>query len=97
MVKFADLTDQEVAQLRAKGKCFICKEVGHMSRNCPQNNTVKGNGGKKPPGVSTFSMNMSIIEEDNDTSSNSVISSMPVGFIGIVTSEMLKPTEAENW
>ena len=43
-VKFADLTDKEMAQLRAEGKCFNCKETGHMSHNCPHKNMVKGNG-----------------------------------------------------
>ena len=47
-VKFADLTEKEMAQLRAEGRCFNCKEVGHMSRNCPSRSTVKGSGDNKP-------------------------------------------------
>ena len=78
-VKFVNLTDKEMAQLRAEGKCFNCKEPGHMSRNCPHKNTVKGSGGNKPPGVPSYSMDMNVITDDND--SEDVIQTMPVGAI----------------
>ena len=68
-----------MAQLRAEGKCFNCKELGHMSRNCPHKNTVKGSGGNKPPGVPSYSMDMTVITDDND--SEDVIQTMPVGAI----------------
>ena len=74
-VKFADLTDQEMAQLRSEGKCFLCKEVGHMSQNCPHKHVVKGNGKSKPPGVPSYSMEMEIVE--NDTS-DEILDSMSV-------------------
>jgi hypothetical protein len=31
----ATLTEEERAQLMTEGKCFRCKQQGHMSRNCP--------------------------------------------------------------
>jgi len=37
----------------AEGRCFVCNEAGHFSRNCPKANSMKGKGGK-PPGLSTF-------------------------------------------
>ncbi|RDB15248.1 hypothetical protein Hypma_004761 [Hypsizygus marmoreus] len=55
------LTDKEKDELRAAGKCFRCKEAGHMSRNCPKGQTVKSNG-KQPPGVSSFSLEVQIEE-----------------------------------
>ena len=48
--KSSNLSEKEMAELRAAGKCFECKEVGHMSRNCPQKNTMRG-GTSRPPGV----------------------------------------------
>lgn len=61
-VKFADLMDKEMAQLRAEGKCFNCKEPGHMSCNCPHKNVVKGSGNNKLPGVPSYSMDMTVDE-----------------------------------
>ena len=80
-VKFADLMDKEMAQLRAEGKCFNCKEPGHMSRNCPHKNIMKGNRNNKPPRVPSYSMDMTIIVDDNDI--GDVLQDMPVGAISI--------------
>jgi Zinc knuckle len=38
------LSEKEKAEL--VGKCYLCKEPGHMARNCPQGNKVKSNTGK---------------------------------------------------
>jgi hypothetical protein len=76
-----------MAQLRAEGRCFLCKDVGHLSRNCPRRNTMSGNGNNKPPGVPSYSMTMSLIEDEND--SGDVLRSMPVGSIYILDAEML--------
>ena len=35
------LTDIERDQLRREGKCFRCRERGHLSRNCPKNQQSK--------------------------------------------------------
>ncbi|KAK7024287.1 hypothetical protein VNI00_016411 [Paramarasmius palmivorus] len=58
------LTDAEKAELAAQNKCFNCKEVGHMARNCPRNNTFKSNGKRGPPGMSTNSLRYSLRDED---------------------------------
>src|SRR6202453_4309098 len=34
---FKKLTDEERAKYRTEGRCFRCRETGHMSRNCPKN------------------------------------------------------------
>ncbi len=35
-VRVAGLTPTDISDLRAQGKCFRCKQVGHMKNQCPQ-------------------------------------------------------------
>jgi Zinc knuckle len=79
-VQFTGLSEKDMAQLRAEGKCFSCREVGHVSRNCPHKNNMPGNGNNKPPGVPSYSMEMAVIESDD---SGEALESMPVGFINV--------------
>ena len=39
-----DMTEAERKKLRAEGRCFHCKNQGHISRNCPK----KRRGGNQP-------------------------------------------------
>ena len=46
------MTEKEKDELRAEGKCFVCRGAGHMARNCPQRNTVSTSGrAGQAPGV----------------------------------------------
>jgi reverse transcriptase-like protein/aspartyl protease/zinc knuckle protein len=76
-----NLSDKEMAELRAAGKCFKCKNIGHMSKDCPENNSVPGNGTNRPPGIPSYSMQMNLIEDIDD--SEEVLESMPVGMMSI--------------
>ena len=49
------LSDKEKAEYRAAGRCFGCGKEGHMSRNCPDNASIKSPG-QGPPGKSAFSV-----------------------------------------
>ncbi|THH28476.1 hypothetical protein EUX98_g5724 [Antrodiella citrinella] len=51
-----NLSEREKTDLRAAGKCFLCKEPGHMARNCPQANHVPSERKGKPPGLPTYSI-----------------------------------------
>ena len=59
------LTDREKDELRAAGKCFVCRETGHMSRNCPRNSQVRSDSKGKPPGVSAFSMDIGGLDTED--------------------------------
>ncbi|KAF9053479.1 hypothetical protein BJ165DRAFT_1316969, partial [Panaeolus papilionaceus] len=67
------LSDKERAALSAEGKCFKCKEPGHLSRNCKTNNSVTASG-SKPPGFTAHRVDF--VTEDND---NGILESLPVG------------------
>ena len=73
------LPDKEKATRLADGRCFGCNETGHLARNCPKRSSVKHTG-NKPPGISTF--NMELIEENLPSDSNSaeVLDSLPLGW-----------------
>ena len=75
------LSEKEKAEL--VGKCYLCKELGHMARNCPQGNRVKSNTGK-PPGTSNFN-----IEFNNEVD---ILESLPLGMM-----EVKKQNIGNNW
>lgn len=54
------LSEKERAELQAAGKCFVCKEPGHLSRNCPRANNARSNRKGRPPGVSVNAMHVDI-------------------------------------
>ena len=47
-IKTGRLSDEERAKLLKEGRCFRCKKMGHMSRNCPDKKDSKGKGTDKP-------------------------------------------------
>ncbi|KAJ2917715.1 hypothetical protein MD484_g2704, partial [Candolleomyces efflorescens] len=54
------LTDEEKEDLRAQGKCYICKESGHMARSCPKANSFSGS---RRPGLRNYNINVQGISE----------------------------------
>jgi hypothetical protein len=40
-IPFKKLTEEERDQYRKEGRCFRCREKGHMARNCPKNDKPK--------------------------------------------------------
>ena len=78
------LSGKEEAERRAEGRCFRCNEQGHIARNCPQGASVQHNG-DKPPGVTSFNLELGAIEEAYD-SSPEVLDSIPLGAIDFMGS-----------
>ncbi|KAJ3506850.1 hypothetical protein NLJ89_g6638 [Agrocybe chaxingu] len=58
-----ELTEEEKTLLRKQGKCFHCREKGHISRQCPKAQTVASSKGSKPPGVKSFSVELAVQKE----------------------------------
>jgi len=59
----SNITDKEKKELLASGKCFNCKEAGHLARNCPKGNTVRSSS-SRPPGVPNFNIELEVLEEE---------------------------------
>ena len=96
-VKFAHLPEKVMAQYRVEGRCFLCGEIGHLSRNCDKKHKMPGDGSSKPLGVPSYSMEMSVIK--NDEENDDVLDSMPVGAVGIEPARdvALEEIHSEHW
>lgn len=90
------LSDKERQELQAAGKCFNCKEPGHMSRHCPRRNIVQGSA-SKPPGLPNY--NIEPIKEPSDEDSSEeveVMDSLSLGMINLQEPHYL-PEQAEKF
>ncbi|KAF8834527.1 hypothetical protein BDN67DRAFT_985260 [Paxillus ammoniavirescens] len=77
------LSKEEHDQLAAEGRCFNCKETGHMSHNCPCCHTVPANGVVGPPGVSSYHIQLAtdtehlrVLAESTETSDMLTLNTM---------------------
>ena len=77
------LTERQRAEHAASGKCFGCGETGHLYRNCPRLNSVKGSR-NHPPGSSNF--NIEVGAGNIDAHSTSAI---PVGEVTMNDAEVV--------
>ena len=60
------IKEEEKAELMALGKCFICKETGHLARDCPGENAESSSSSKLPE-VSNFGIGFEELDgEDSD-------------------------------
>ncbi|KAJ3790073.1 hypothetical protein GGU10DRAFT_398330 [Lentinula aff. detonsa] len=57
------LSQKEARELRAAGKCFTCKETGHISRDCPRTNSVKSDKKYTPPGLATNNIEWDLLND----------------------------------
>ena len=75
------LSEKEKEEFQAAGKCFVCKETGHMSRNCPKWNTIRSNN-QRLPGAFTFNIELDPAPHKSDIDDLvKVLDSLPVGSI----------------
>ncbi|KAG1874102.1 hypothetical protein C8R48DRAFT_769477 [Suillus tomentosus] len=57
------LSQDEWERRKAEGHCFLCGELGHVSRQCPRNTHLKSNSPDKPTGIPSFGVH---ITQDNE-------------------------------
>ena len=55
---------EERAKLMASGKCFACREVRHLARDCPIEN-IKIFSSSELPGLSNFNIGLGALDEEN--------------------------------
>ncbi|RDB15757.1 hypothetical protein Hypma_003696 [Hypsizygus marmoreus] len=80
----SQLTEKERNELLTVGKCFKCKEAGHMARQCPKGNFVKSDRSGRAPGMTNFSIgidaaNSEYLQELSETTE--MLHDIPVGVI----------------
>ena len=94
--KTPHLSDKELAERRAAGKCFGCGEIGHVNRNCPQKNVVHSSG-SRPPGKSAF--NIEPLDESNEPNNDSVeiLDSLPLGAIFLSNEVQTGVIASDKW
>lgn len=58
------ISPEERERRRTEGRCFICGELGHVSRQCPKNTHLKSDSPGKPPGIPSFGVHVGTSDED---------------------------------
>lgn len=58
------MSEKDRTELTAAGKCFRCREVGHVSRNCPQGLNVRSNRTGRPPGISSAKVSIALAKAE---------------------------------
>ena len=86
------IKEEEKAELMALGKCFICKEVGHLARDCPGENTERSSSSKLPE-VPNFGIQF---EEVNAENSDEVenLSTLQISTVSFISGE-ISPKERD--
>jgi hypothetical protein len=77
----AKLSKEKHDKLMSEGRCFICKEMGHMSRQCPKWMMVPSGSRDKPPGVPNYTVHIEtneISEQQLLDESTEVLTKIPL-------------------
>jgi hypothetical protein len=83
------LSNKEKDELWAVGKCFCCKETGHMSCDCPRGKTMmmKGN---KTLGMASYNIELQNMDELRDLAEmTATIDKLHVGVVDLQIVEEL--------
>ena len=81
------IKEEEKGELMAPGKCFICKQAGHLARNCHDEN-IKRSSSSEPPAVSNFGIGFENIDEENSDEVEN-LSTLQVSAISFFSGEIL--------
>ncbi|KAG6808267.1 hypothetical protein H0H92_004680 [Tricholoma furcatifolium] len=58
------LSDKEQNELLAAGKCFCCKETGHVAQQCSKGTFIRSDKSGKPPEVPSFGIDVAMDEAE---------------------------------
>ena len=79
------IKEEEKAELMALGKCFICKETGHLARDCPGEN-AESSSSSELPAVSNLGIGFEEVDEE-DSDEVEALSTLRVSAINFISSE----------
>jgi hypothetical protein len=89
----------------SEGKCFICKEAGHMSHQCPKRTNVPSNRRDRPPGVPSYAMHVDtgeterlrVLADSTESIEELTVGSMQLECEGEVTQDNGGWTNTDSW
>ena len=95
------LSEKVQEELQAAGKCFICKETGHLLQKCPKRNIVCSSS-QQPLGTAAFNLELGPIINSNMDNSVEVLESLLVGAIYFDTQDQnsaapILPYPLDEW
>ncbi|TFK31386.1 hypothetical protein BDQ12DRAFT_582627, partial [Crucibulum laeve] len=90
------MSEKERAELLAANKCFRCKEVGHLARNCPKANMVASSS-SKPPGKSALHNIQPELASDEEDEEIEVLHGLPLGMIELRTPLGTSTPHEQDW
>jgi hypothetical protein len=87
--KYTDrIIEEERDRLRAEGRRFTCKDVGHESRNCPERQTAKA------PNLKAGSVKISEVENRGKAAREA---NLRVGAVGMTTEHETEGVRYQDW
>lgn len=98
-VRLRKLTDEERVKLRKEGRCFRCREAGHISADCPQAGG-QSNAGRRQIRVAASTPSSQVLQDQNPGEAQSAISrirALYAQFTPAEKEEVVNIAEAEGF
>ncbi|KAG9223419.1 hypothetical protein CCMSSC00406_0007606 [Pleurotus cornucopiae] len=79
----SQLSPKELEELRKAGKCFRCKREGHISKDCPSANSMKGSAGNRPPGLPSHAIDIDFEQHEALNTDDEPLHDLELGAVGL--------------
>jgi len=76
---------EECERHRTEGRCFLCGDLGHISRQCPKNTHVSSDSPNKPPGVPSFGIHLTGTKTERLHELAEGTSTQDIAFVGAMS------------